>query len=180
MGRNIEAERRWQREQIEAAIRQIAKLRDDWRAASSLNARQASFWGNLHLILGIPAAVLAALAGASALTEIAGRVTAGVIALAAAVLSTLLAWLGGEERHRRHSALAGGLARLADDADRYVNIEAINPRVKLDAPYLLDDFDERYTVVASGQPLPPRWFRGMPTRADDDDDFSWLVDEEDE
>ena len=52
----------------------------------------------VDLIAGIPATALAAIAGVTALASTTGRVTAGIIALVAAGLSAIVAFLGAARR----------------------------------------------------------------------------------
>lgn len=60
----------------------------------------ARAWGTLHLWLGIPAAVLAAIASGSAFAQ--DAVTAGSLALLAAVLSAVSTFLNPSERSQLH------------------------------------------------------------------------------
>ena len=57
-------------------------------------------WGNMHLGLGIPTVVLAAIASASAFKE--EIIAAGVLAIAASVLSAISTFLNPSERSQRH------------------------------------------------------------------------------
>jgi hypothetical protein len=70
--------------------------------------RQVRRWRAVDLGLGLPTAILAAVAGATALTSAAGRIPAAVLAIAAAVLSASSTFLKSEARaadaERRSSA----------------------------------------------------------------------------
>lgn len=50
---------------------------------------QAKFWRGMHLLVGVPAAVCAAVAGAAAFASTAGRIPAAILALIAAGLGAV-------------------------------------------------------------------------------------------
>lgn len=65
-------------------------------------------WGAVNLSVGMPASVLAAVAGATALASTAGRVMAGVIALLSAGFGAVLTTLNAGQRANRSAAAANG------------------------------------------------------------------------
>jgi hypothetical protein len=108
---SLTAEHRWQREQIDAALAMIARFAAECAQQARLSDRRAKFWGALHLALGLPAAILAGLAGASALGDLFGKTVSGVIALSAEGLSAAIASLGATDGRRIADADAKGFVR---------------------------------------------------------------------
>ncbi len=67
---------------------------------------QAKMWRGINLILGVPASVLAAIAGAAALANTAGRTVAGVLALVSAGLGAILTSINPSQRMSRATVAA--------------------------------------------------------------------------
>jgi hypothetical protein len=84
----------WEREDLAKELR-IAGEKSEFTA--DLQFKVAEHWRRVNLWLGIPAASLAAVAGAAALASTAGRIPAGIIALIAAAMGAVLAFLNPAE-----------------------------------------------------------------------------------
>ena len=67
-----------------------------WSAQGQFES--AKLWRLTHLLIGVPAAALAASAGVTALATTTGRVAAGIIALAAAAFAAVAATLDASKR----------------------------------------------------------------------------------
>jgi hypothetical protein len=67
---------------------------------------QAKQWRSLNLILGVPTSAFAAVSGITALASTAGRVSAGVIAIAAAAASAVLTTLNAGQKAAKATAAA--------------------------------------------------------------------------
>lgn len=72
----------------------------------------------VDLIAGIPATALAAIAGVTALASATGRITAGIIALVAAGLSAIVAFLGAAQRASQATAAGNEYLAIVNDARR--------------------------------------------------------------
>lgn len=79
--------------------------------------RRAHYWSSLYFMVGLPAAILAAVAGATALASTAGRVPAGIIALVSAGLTAAATFLDSVTRQTSNENLAAGWQMLANDAE---------------------------------------------------------------
>lgn len=78
--------------------------------------RSAKRWRRTYYILGLPAAVLAAVSAATGLASTAGRIPAAIIALVAAGLSSAVAFLNSDQRANAVESLSASWQGLADDA----------------------------------------------------------------
>lgn len=89
-------------------------------AEGDLNAydtrRTSRWWGRAYYLLGLPAAVLAAVAGATGLISAAGRVPAAIIALVAAGLTAAATFLKSDENQKNNIVMSAAWSELADDA----------------------------------------------------------------
>jgi hypothetical protein len=77
---------------------------------------QAKFWRGMNLLLGIPASVLAAVAGATALASTGGRIAAGIVALVSAGLSAVTTTLHSSEWMDRAESAGNQYLALKSDA----------------------------------------------------------------
>lgn len=78
--------------------------------------RASRRWAQAYYLLGLPAAVLATVAGATGLISTTGRVTAALIALASAGLTAAATFLNSEQSHKVNDRLSAAWQTLADDA----------------------------------------------------------------
>ena len=76
----------------------------------------SSRWGRAYYFLGLPAAVLATVAGATGLASTAGRIPAAIVALVSAALTTAATYLNSNENMRRNAKLSAAWQDLADNA----------------------------------------------------------------
>lgn len=84
---------------------------------NAFDARRAShWWGRAYYLLGLPAAVLAAVAGATGLISAAGRVPAAIIALVAAGLTAAATFLNSDDNQKSNIVMSAAWSELADDA----------------------------------------------------------------
>lgn len=72
----------------------------------------------IELVAGVPASVLAAVAGVTALASTTGRVTAGIVALVSAGLGALVTFLGAADRSARASAAGNEYLAIQKEARR--------------------------------------------------------------
>lgn len=77
--------------------------------------RASKRWGRAYYMLGLPAAVLATIAGAAGLASTAGRIPVAIVALAAAGLATAATFLNSNENKQHNSKLSAAWQELADD-----------------------------------------------------------------
>jgi hypothetical protein len=89
--------------------------------------------------LGLPAAVLAAVAGATGLVSAAGRIPAAIIALVAAGLTAAATFLKSDENQKTNITMSAAWSQLADDARlqhlSYVK-QSKNSKIPLTRPLL--------------------------------------------
>jgi membrane protein YdbS with pleckstrin-like domain len=89
---------------------ELARLEESTLYSAQNQFEQAKQWRGINLVLGVPASVLAAVAGATALASAANRFWAGVLALAAAAFGAVLTTLNAS--HRTNQAASAANAYL--------------------------------------------------------------------
>ena len=77
--------------------------------------RASKRWGRAYYMLGLPAAVLATIAGAAGLASTAGRIPVAIITLTAAGLATAATFLNSNENKQHNTKLSAAWQELADD-----------------------------------------------------------------
>ena len=77
---------------------ELQRLEESAQFSAQAQFEQAKFWRGVHLLFGVPAAVLAAIAGATGLASVTNRVSAAYLALAAAAFGALATTLNTGQR----------------------------------------------------------------------------------
>jgi hypothetical protein len=91
--------------------------------AVRVHRRNARLWSRMHFVVGLPAVVLAACAGATALVSSAGRVTAGCIALVSAGVGSAVAFLDTDTQEKSNRGLAAGWQDLLNQARLHLRVD---------------------------------------------------------
>jgi hypothetical protein len=114
--------------------------------------RASKRWGSAYYFLGLPAAVLATIAGAAGLATAAGRIPAAIIALVAAGLATAATFLNSNENKQQNSKLSAAWQELADDV-RLTVVKYSVSKDPLTQEHLLRDvisFNKRKSALLRG------------------------------
>lgn len=105
--------------------------------SAQIQFEQAKRWRGVNLSLGVPASVLAAVSGATALATTTGRIAAGIIALVAAGFGGILTTVNAAHRMNQASAAANA----------YLEIQTAARQARLvDLPH--QTIDEARTTLA--------------------------------
>jgi hypothetical protein len=143
----------------EAISRQLLKIEEaaKWSAQGQLEA--AKLWRTVNMWVGVPAALLAAIAGVTALASTTDRVVAGIVAIAAAGFGAVAATLNGPKR--AEVAEAAGNKYLAIQQDASIARDVDLPRQHIDqAREALHDLAaRRQDVNASATAIPRLAYR---------------------
>ncbi|PIR85045.1 hypothetical protein COU15_02625 [Candidatus Kaiserbacteria bacterium CG10_big_fil_rev_8_21_14_0_10_45_20] len=87
----------------EKIIKEAKRIEEDSLYSSKGHFYAAQFWTNLHLWIGVPATILAAVAGASALSQFDNhQIIAGVLAILVAALSAVSTFINPNENAAIH------------------------------------------------------------------------------
>ncbi len=131
-------------------VRSMVELEAEAERQSLISARRSRMYASLYYIFGLPAAVLAAIAGATALASTTGRVVAGIIALTSSALSAAVVFLdSGKQRDRSAQTRA-----YWDDLYNEIHVARLtNMRdyTNLSGPTALNDFYTRASSIRAGR-----------------------------
>lgn len=123
--------------------------------ASEAQFVASSLWSATHLWVTIPAAILAAIAGGTALATTAGRLVAGGVALAAAALSAISASLGAPARVAQHESAGSSFLALRNAA-RVFRLVALPQMSYGDARAKLTSLEAQHDEITSHAALTGR------------------------
>jgi hypothetical protein len=113
----------------------------------------AKYWRSLNLVLGIPAATLAAIAGTTVLADAASSNTSAAIALIAAALTAVMTTLNAAQRAEQSRVAANAYLALQSDARVLRSIDL--PRLEVDEQRRqLDELITRRNTINEAAPIP--------------------------
>jgi hypothetical protein len=126
------------RQAIEAELK---RLEESATYSSQAQFEQMKQWRGVNLGLGLPASLLAAASGATALAATAGRITAGFLAIAAAGFGAILTTVNASHHMNQASSAANA----------YLEIQtAARQAREIDLPYLaIDDARQMLAELTS-------------------------------
>jgi hypothetical protein len=142
-------------------------------AAQTLLARR---WSLVNFWIGLPAAILAAAAGAASFADLAGPVVAGVLALAAAVLSASLLFLQPATLSARAAVAANKYRAITDSATDLVYERVSVTRAEASSWLANLVAENQRANQAADLPLRGLWKRAVKEATDEANDglyFTW-------
>lgn len=105
-------------------IAEARRIEEDSEHSAKGHFNAADRWGRYHLCIGLPAAILAAIAGATAFTTI--PEVAGGLAILSTALTTVLTFLKPSEHAENHKSVAGQYLALRNSARIFRDIEMLD------------------------------------------------------
>lgn len=110
----------------DAVGEELSQISDRAGKSAKLCRSKARFWSRVYFMVGLPAAILAAVAGATALASHDLAVLAGSIALVSAGLTAAATFLDSATRQTSLNNLAAGWQVLANDAHMKLVVDVDN------------------------------------------------------
>jgi hypothetical protein len=91
---------------------ELRRLEESAMYGAQMQFEQSKRWRGVNLWLGLPASVLAAVSGATALAATTGRIVAGVLALVAAAFGGILTTVNASHRTNQAASAANGYVAI--------------------------------------------------------------------
>lgn len=142
-------------QQRKAIADELERMEEGAEYSSNSQFEQAKLWRGTNLALGVPAAVLAAVAGGTALAAAAGRIVAGILALCAAGLGAVMTTLNAARRAEQAHVAGNAYLGLRNDARRLRTIDLPAMAIE-EARQTLEELTGRETEINNGAPIPSR------------------------
>ena len=128
----------------------------------------AIVWGNVHLYLGIPNTIIAALAGASALSSFSNSsLIAGILSIIASILAAVSTFLNPSDRAKSHFKASNEFERLYKRI-KMLRISSLDNEVtRQELAPKFDVLIEQLYDLRDSSPTVPDWaYRGGALEAD--------------
>jgi hypothetical protein len=137
----------------QAIAAEIARIEEAATYSSQSQFSSGKFWRGLNLALGVPAAVLAAVAGTTVLADSSSAKTGAVIALISAALTAVMTTLNAAQRAEQSRVSANAYLSLQGDA-RVLRTLDLFELDRDDARQRLDELVQRRTAINDTAPVP--------------------------
>jgi hypothetical protein len=141
------------------AYRTVARAVPAQRERRSVGAsavRRSATWNGVGTTLNVITALLAASAGVSSLSAIAGPLIAGFLALAAAALAAVNTALGADKRAAAAATAGNSYIELRDTLRQIRRLDLPTSSAE-DIRQQVRDLTERVHAVNKAAPVPGRW-----------------------
>lgn len=139
--------------QHQAIADELSRIEEATTYSSQSQFSSAKFWRGLNLVLGVPAAALAAIAGTTVLADASTAKTGAVIALISAALTAVMTTLNAAQRAEQSRAAANAYLSLQGDARllRTVDLAGLD---QVEARQRLDELAQRRSAINETAPVP--------------------------
>ena len=138
----------------ESVVREAKRIEEDATFSAKGHFEAARRWGHLHLWIGIPTTLVAAVAGVSALSN-QKEISAGLSLLVAAT-SAVFTFLNPEARASRHLRAGNAYKSLQNDARIFREVECQRGRRPNELSAELARLNQRRNKLNADSPQIPR------------------------
>jgi hypothetical protein len=133
--------------------REASRIEEAAKYAGQTQFSSSKFWRGANLVLGVPAAALAAIAGATGLSETVDARAVALIALIAAALTATMTTLNAAQRSEQSRAAANAYLSLQSDARVFREIDLLGMQ-RDEARQRLNELIERRSTINDTAPVP--------------------------
>jgi hypothetical protein len=139
---------------LEEVRKEAARIQEDSLYVAKSHFNVSDRWLRVHFWLGIPAAILAALASASAFNEY-GQL-AGVLSILVTALTAVVTFLDPNAKATMHKAAGDRFLRLRNAARRFHDIE-LSGLSEHEAVAKIQELGQQKDDLNESSPLIPNW-----------------------
>jgi len=142
----------------EKIINEAKRIEEDSLFSAKGHFYAAQKWASVHLWLGVPAAILAAIAGASALSQFENHnIIAGVLAIIVSALSAVATFLNPNEKSILHHNSGNQYNNLRNSARIFSEINLDLLSKEDDILHELKKLNEQRSELNQKSPQIPKW-----------------------
>lgn len=161
----------------EKIIEEAKRIEEDSLYSAKGHFYAGQFWVNIHLWIGVPAAILAAIAGASALSQFDyHNVIAGVLSIMVAALTAVATFLNPNEKANMHQVAGNNYNSLRNRARIFSEIEIENITDEKLLVKELKGLNSERDKLNKESPQIPRWAYKKARRGIKEGEASYRVD----
>ena len=161
----------------ESIIAEAKRIEENCLYTSKSHFAAAQFWSSFHLRIGIPTVVMAAIAGASVLSQFGNYIViAGVISIVIAVLTAMTTFLNPRERASSHLSAANNYDSLLSKTRIFWTIECWQDDSDVVLTQKLRDLSEERNRLNRDCPQVPRFAYLAARKGIKEDEANYKVD----
>ncbi len=137
----------------------------------------ASFWRRFHIWIGVPTAILAAISGASALSDFSNHtLIAGILAIIVTALTAVATFLNPNGRASSHLEAGNKYNSLRNRARIFREIGIDRKKPKNEPYQQLMDLNNKRDELNKKSPQPPKWAFIIARRGIEEGEANYEVD----
>ena len=164
----------------ENIIKEARRIQEDSLYSAKGHFVAASVWGNVRLFIGLPTAAMAAVAGASALSDFdSHNVVAGVLAIIVSGLTAMTTFLNPNERASAHLRAGNRFNSLKNAARTFRGIECLGTRPDEDLAGCVKELAKERDRLNEDSAQIPGWAYRWAKRGIEKGEAAYQVDTED-
>jgi SMODS and SLOG-associating 2TM effector domain family 4 len=161
--------------QIDALIRETSRIEEDALYSAKGHFEAASLWSKVHFWLGVPAAVLAAVAGGSILKQ--EPAVAVFLTGIVTTLTALLTFLNPQQRSNTHHTAAARFNAIRNDTRILREVDLIGEQISNDAVERLKTLSKSRDELNLSSPQIPRFAFNRARRGIESGEAAYAVDQ---
>lgn len=161
----------------EAVVKEAKRIEESSLYTAKGHFVAAQFWTNFHLWVGIPTAILAAIAGASALAQFDNHnIVAGILSIVVVALTALTTFLNPNEKASVHLNSGNNYDALQSKVRIFWTIDCWEENSEQVLTNKLKDLSEQRDKLNRGCPQVPSWAYKIARKGIEEGEADYKVD----
>ncbi len=162
----------------EKIIKEAKRVEEDSLYSAKGHFIAAHFWTNFHLWIGVPTAILAAIAGASALSQFDNHnIIAGILAIIVTALTAVTTFLNPNEKANSHRNAGNKYNSLRNKARIFYEIDSYREDSDQEATKQLKELAKQRDELTHNSPQIPKWAYKKAKKGIEEGEADYKVDE---
>jgi hypothetical protein len=164
----------------ENLIKEARRIEEDSLYSAKGHFVAAIFWTNFHLWIGVPTAILAAIAGASALSQFDNHnIVAGILAIIVTALTAITTFLNPNEKANSHLNAGNKYNSLRNKARIFCEIDSCGENNSIqELTKQLKELAKQRNELNQNSPQIPRWAFKRAKKGIEGGEANYKVDED--
>jgi hypothetical protein len=161
------------------SIKEAKRIEEDSLYSAKGHFVTADFWTNFHLWIGVPTVILAAIAGASALSQFDNHnIIAGILAIIVAALTAVTTFLNPNEKANSHRNAGNKYNSLRNKARIFHEVDCCGEDLDQELTIQLKELAKQRDELNQSSPQISRWAFKKARKGIEDGEADYNVDEQ--
>ena len=162
----------------ECIIKEAKRIEEDSLYSAKGHFVAANFWTNFHLWIGVPTAIVSAIAGVSALSQFDNHnIIAGTLAIIVAALVAVTTFLNPNEKADSHRNVGNTYNSLRNKARIFCEIDSCRENSDQEIIRHLKELAKQRDELNQNSPQIPRWAFKKARKGIEEGEADYKVDE---